>query len=326
MAKTLSQRLNRYYYLARSYLKVLLTGKALSFPLTVQIQTQSLCNGNCVFCPYPEVHRRFEQGTMDRELFEKIIDELAASKYRPRLLFELHNEPLLDERIFELIKYAKSRIPGTTCATVTNGQLLDKFTLQEIKESGIDGINVSVNAYSPELYHKISGGLDFDRIINNITNLISDESLKRKTTLSFVLTRENIKEVSQALRHWKSMGVKTRTIDLLNRAGSVSKYSSLKLKNKHSIFSLPIKFGKYLIARAIDITGCYDPLYHITILFNGDVILCCDDWNRANIVGNIKNSSIKEIWNSPSLNKIRKQILRKQYNQVAACKNCIKAK
>ena len=326
MAKTFPQRINRYFYLARSYLKVLLTGKALSFPLTVQIQTQSRCNGNCVFCPYPDVHQQFVQGTMDTELFEKIVEELASSRYRPGLLFELHNEPLLDGRIFNLIKYAKSRIPGITCATVTNGQLLDKFTLQEIKESGIDIINVSVNAYSPELYRKISGGLDYDRIINNITNLISDESLKRKTTVSFVLTRENIKEVSQALQHWRSMGVKTRTIDLLNRAGSVSKYSSLQLKNKHSIFSLPVKLGKYLIARTIDFTGCYDPLYHITILFNGDVILCCDDWNRANIVGNVKDSSIKKIWNSPALNKIRKQISKKQYNQIAACKNCIKAK
>jgi MoaA/NifB/PqqE/SkfB family radical SAM enzyme len=326
MAEKLPSRFNKYFYLARCYIKVLLTGKALSFPLTIHIQTKSLCNGNCVFCPYPYVHKQLEQGTMARETFEKIVDELVFTKYHPHLLFELHNEPLLDERIFDLIRYVKTRIPGIETSLVTNGQLLDKFSLLEIKESGIDRIVVSLNAYSRELYHEISGGLDFNRIINNIPVLISDESLKQKTVISFVLTQDNIKEVFPALRHWNNLGVKTRTVDLFNRAGSVTNYASLKLNNKNTKLSLPNKIGKYLIARIIDVTGCFDPFYHINILFNGDAILCCDDWNRANIVGNIRDKSIKEVWNSPLLNEARRLIIQKKYDQIASCKNCMKAK
>ncbi|MBN1367546.1 MAG: SPASM domain-containing protein [Dehalococcoidales bacterium] len=325
MGKILSERFNKYFYLSRSYLKFLLTGKALAFPLTIQIQTQSQCNGNCIFCPYPNVHKQLAQGIMDRDTFEKIVNELAATKYHPHLLFELHNEPLLDTRIFEFIGHAKKRLPGIICSLVTNGQLLDKFTLQEIKESNVDRIIVSLNAYSSEMYRKISGGIDFDRIINNISKLISDESLKQKITISFVITSENIEEMSRAIRYWRNLGVKTRTIDLYNRAGSVTNYQSLKLKNKTTNLSLLKKTGKYLIARTIDITGCYDLLYHTSILFNGDVITCCDDWKRESVIGNIKEKSIKEIWNSPSLNKIRKLILKKKYAEIPPCKNCSKA-
>lgn len=326
MAGEIPSRINRYAYLARSYTKFFLTGKALAFPLTIQIQTTSLCNGHCIFCPYHEVSKRLEQGTMARELFEKIIDELLSTKYPATLVFELHNEPLLDERIFDFIRYVKNRNAKIGCYLVTNGQLLDRFSLQEIRQSAIDRLIISLNAYSREMYQKLSCGLDYDRIINNIYVLVSDDSLKQKLTLSFILIREAAKEIPQALQFWKNMGVKTRTIELANRAGTLANYDSMRLKTNNIKFTLPEKIGRYLIARTINIIGCYDLFYHMNILFNGDVILCCDDWNRATIVGNIRDKSIKEVWNSPPMNEARRLILKKKYDQISSCRNCSKAK
>ncbi len=263
---------------------------------------------------------------MARELFEKIIDELLSTKYPATLVFELHNEPLLDERIFDFIRYVKTRNAKIGCYLVTNGQLLDRFSLQEIRQSAIDRLIISLNAYSREMYQKLSCGLDYDRIINNIYVLVSDDSLKQKLTLSFILIREAAKEIPQALQFWKNMGVKTRTIELANRAGTLANYDSMRLKTNNIKFTLPEKIGRYLIARTINIIGCYDLFYHMNILFNGDVILCCDDWNRATIVGNIRDKSIKEVWNSPPMNEARRLILKKKYDQISSCRNCSKAK
>ena len=60
----------------------------------------------------------------------------------------------------------------------------------------------------------------------------------------------------------------------------------------------------------------------MAILFNGDVIVCCQDWNRGTVVGNVCNSSVKEIWNSTKMNQIRRSILRKRYNEVKSCQAC----
>ena len=37
----------------------------------------------------------------------------------------------------------------------------------------------------------------------------------------------------------------------------------------------------------------------IHILFDGVVVLCCMDWRREVVLGNVKDKSIEEIWNSP---------------------------
>jgi radical SAM protein with 4Fe4S-binding SPASM domain len=326
MTSELTERIIRYYYLASSYIKFFMTGKALAYPLLIQIQTRSLCNAHCQFCPYPVVSKRLEQGTMTRELFTKIIDEVNLIKHSCTIVFELHNEPLLDERIFEFIKYVKSRNRKTKICLVTNGQLIDKFTLEEIREAEIDQLIISLNAHTPEMYQKLNCGLDYDRIINNIHSLISEERLKRVLTISFVLNREAAKEIPLASDYWKKTGVKTRIIKLENRAGALTNYELLMLKSNYARFSVADRIGKYLIARTLDITGCYDPFFHMNIMFNGDVILCCDDWNRSTIVGNIRDKTIRQVWNSPPMNEARRLILKKNYDQISSCKKCSKAK
>ncbi len=66
--------------------------------------------------------------------------------------------------------------------------------------------------------------------------------------------------------------------------------------------------------------GCELPFYQMNVLFNGDAIVCCHDWKRATVVGNVKTSSLKSIWNSERMNGIRRLIIRKKYKQISSCR------
>ena len=94
---------------------------------------------------------------METSLFYKIIDELSRSPYFVEVLFELHNEPLLDNRTFQFIRYVKSKNRNNACSLVTNGQTIDRFSLSEIVQSGIDKFIISLNAHSPETYKRVTG-------------------------------------------------------------------------------------------------------------------------------------------------------------------------
>jgi radical SAM protein with 4Fe4S-binding SPASM domain len=321
MPRPINARLRRYFYLAGSYSKSILSNKTFDYPRMIQIQTNSLCNGRCVFCPYSETSKRFEQGTMDIALYEKIVKEAISNPFTTSMLFELHNEPLLDSRIFGLIKYVKDLDSSKECSCVTNGLLLDKFDFKDIKDSRLNRLTISMNAFTREKYEECCG-LNYDRIMNNIDLLIKDERLRRKLSLSFVVTEDTASEISQAPKYWKGKNVKTRTLELLNRAGTLSKYEKLKPKSDPINYSFGQKIDKYIISKAVKITGCYEVFHKINILYNGDVILCCHDWNRTTVLGNLKNSSIKEIWNSPRTNEIRKLILKKKYSEIECCRNC----
>jgi radical SAM protein with 4Fe4S-binding SPASM domain len=259
---------------------------------------------------------------MEWDLFAKIAQELASETLLPSVAFELHNEPLLDKRIFDWVKYLKSISPDKRCAIVTNGELLDSFSSTDIRQSIVDSLVISLNAHSKEIYESINNGLDYDRVMNNISCLTSDQSLRQKVMLSFVLTEQNVHEVYQAMRYWRGQGVRTRVIGVANRAGTLDNYEVMRPKTEYYGSSLPLRVWRYLMAMARGVTGCPLPFYQMNVLFNGDVILCCHDWNRASVVGNAGTSSLREVWNSERMNEIRRSILRKRYQEIASCQEC----
>jgi len=136
------------------------------------------------------------------------------------------------------------------------------------------------------------------------------------------MTDYTAEELKAGLEYWKQKGIKTRTIDLSNRAGTLKSYKKLKTKSPVYYGSIVARSWKNIIKAILGFTGCIEPLYHLNVLWNGDVILCCHDWNRNTILGNTETNTIKEIWNTDKFNKIRLNILRKRYKDIVSCKGC----
>lgn len=309
-------------YLIRAYSCFLRTGKVIDFPLVLQIQTQSLCNGRCSICPYSLVSKKLDQGKMSWNLFAKMANEAARAHSLSTVIFDLQNEPLLDKRIFEWIGYFKSINPDKYCTIVTNGESLDKFSAAEIVRSNLDCLVVSLNAHSKGMYESINNGLNFDTVMNNISTLMSNPSIKSRLILSFVHTKQNEPELRTATKYWKSQGVQVDVVELTNRAGSLKNYEGIKPKTNFQNIPVISRVWADLVTSVRKATGCEIPFYQMNILFNGDSIICCHDWNRDMIVGNVEMNSLGEVWNSEEMNEIRRLVLRKEYNQIDACQDC----
>jgi cyclic pyranopterin phosphate synthase len=67
---------------------------------------------------------------------------------------------------------------------------------------------------------------------------------------------------------------------------------------------------------------CYAPADMLVVTVEGDVLLCCDDADRTQVMGNILHQSLKEIWFSPRFSRIRE--LLKQGRRVEASPICAK--
>jgi radical SAM protein with 4Fe4S-binding SPASM domain len=259
---------------------------------------------------------------MEWDLYQKIVKEMASEKHLYSVVYELHNEPLLDVRIVDFIKYLKTLNSKKRCVLVTNGEFLDKFTSEEIIESDLIRLTVSLNAHSKQTYESINIGLDYERVMHNVSQLAVDNALKHKLKLSFVITEQNKDDVHQALQYWRRRGIDTRVVGLVNRAGSLDNYECLRPKESHQINMSPAGLWAYTTSKIIDLTGCYEPFYKMNILFNGDIIICCHDWERTTIVGNVEANSLREVWNSDAMNKIRRAILTNNYEIIDACRMC----
>jgi MoaA/NifB/PqqE/SkfB family radical SAM enzyme len=67
---------------------------------------------------------------------------------------------------------------------------------------------------------------------------------------------------------------------------------------------------------------CYLPSYKTIIDWNGDLVLCCNNWINKKVFGNIHSSSISDIWMSDELTHYRKELLKGNRHSLIPCNNC----
>jgi len=268
--------------------------RALRLPEIVQVESTNICNATCVFCPRDEMSRR--QGVMDEALYRKIIDDCAALGIGH---VRLHNygEPFVDRHLTGKIAYAKLKGIGEV-GVISNGSLLDEDVARGAVEAGLDAINISVDASGREVFERTRVGLKYDRVIANIERLVRIRAeLGRahpKLILSFV--RQNNSDEERAfIEHWRRVADKIHITDIHNWAGTL---------NRESDVHFP----------------CYRQWLTFTVLWDGRVSLCCADFDGKVILGDLRTSSIREVWESEAYRQVRREHL--ESGGPAICRAC----
>jgi len=264
------------------------------WPDIVQIESTNLCNAKCVFCPRDEMHRR--QGVMDMDLFKKVVDEcvtLGITHVR------VHNygEPFLDKQLVEKVRYAKERGIAEV-GMISNGSLITEDIAQGMIDAGLDAINISVDASGKEVFESTRLNLDYDVVINNIETLVrlrkASGRVRPKLILSFVRQNNSVDE-QQFIEHWRKIADKVHITDLHNWAGTLNATSDVNYP-------------------------CYRMWQTFTVLWDGRVSLCCADFDGRHILGDLRTSTIAEVWNGPAYLGVRRQHLENGGPEI--CRSC----
>ena len=147
------------------------SGPYMEFPAVIGIETLSLCNAACSFCPYPTLARKGER-MPDRQI-ARILDDIAGVPGRPPFQVNLSrvNEPFLDSRIWEIATEVERRFPEATHMLFSNGTPLtdDKLVrLASLRRVGF--LNLSLNDHRPEAY-QATMRLPFARTVERLTRI-----------------------------------------------------------------------------------------------------------------------------------------------------------
>jgi pyruvate-formate lyase-activating enzyme len=310
-----------YGYVARSIFSSALWRRCPPFPSRIHLQTQTRCNAHCAICPHPRLSTGWQHGAMEWSLFDSITRQIAVESTAPTVVVELHNEPLLNPDIFSWIRHIKTTSPAARCVLITNGALLNQFEPGAIAASGVDTLAVSLNAYSRDTYDKLNCGLDYDLVVENITRLAEVPEIMPRLRVDFVETETNHKELALARDFWNKQGVRTLCKPLHNRAGTLDNYDELVARQEKGPH--PVRGFRHLMNRHV---GCVLPFYQMSVLHNGDAILCCHDWEHACVVGTAAGQSLREIWNGPVLQRIRHSLLTGRVDSIVPCRDCTVAR
>lgn len=281
------------------------------FPPIIQIETNSFCNGSCIFCPYPNVRNNQEIKFMRLEIFKKAMDE--CSNYPVESIYLcLMNEPLTDKRIVDLIDYAKSKNPDAKIGLTTNAQLLSDPLGRLLLNSKLDVLSFSVHGWTEDTYAKVMG-LDFNRVLENMTNFLG-AARGRNLKINMVCVKTKYftkKDYYFGYSFCKKHNIDFGLGEMFNMAENLDVFSENEIAIKKM--------------RRKKLWGCMDnwPLVSIHILYSGEVVACCMDWRREVILGNICDMSLYGIWNAKPYQDFRDKVYRGKPSQGDfICKRC----
>lgn len=282
---------------------------ATRFPKFFEIQTASFCNGGCVICPYNDVKDNNPKGVMSDNLFKKIIDEIAKmNNYGIKIVPYFNNEPFLDKKIIERIKYVNKKCPKCEIEISTNLSILDKEYQNKLADCNLKDLRLSVFGFSKLSYESVMTGLNWRDTKTNLDNLCKNKKLRENIgQISLVMINYPglaKQDIYLAKKYCKDNFIKFEFWGFLDRAGNVKKFNNNT--NKRNIY------------------GCeqHRPLECFHILFDGRVVLCCMDWKLQYVLGDINKQSINQIWNSRKYEAIRKSIYENKKNAPILCKKC----
>lgn len=137
-------------------------GREISY---MRISVTDRCNLRCRYC-MPE---GIDLIPMENILtYEEIVLIAEAAVMLGITRFKITGgEPLIRKGVTNLIGMLKS-IDGLKEVTLTtNGLLLPQYA-RELKDVGIDGINVSLDSLNPDTYEKITGSASLDKVLSGI--------------------------------------------------------------------------------------------------------------------------------------------------------------
>jgi radical SAM protein with 4Fe4S-binding SPASM domain len=267
-------------------------------PYVLQIENTNICNAKCIMCPHNLMKRK--QNIMTQKDFEKIVDNVLLSYDIKRINVNGFGEPFIDKGLIEKIKYINHKYPKVKIDIFTNANMMDKNFADELLKTRVDRITFSING-TKKNYKKIMD-LDYEKTHNNVLYFLKNNK-NVLTNISLMIIDENKEDVENFFRFWSPYSDSVRAYAPTDWAGGVV----------NIIQTTPFKHNKRW--------PCIYFWTNITVDVDGNVVLCCRDYESRGIFGNLLKQDIKEIRNSKKFKDFKKMQLNHDFI-MPVCNKC----
>jgi radical SAM protein with 4Fe4S-binding SPASM domain len=264
----------------------------MGFPLSVAVSLGEYpCSNRCRMCPQHTTPIT-EKARMSEETFTRILDQLDGS---PPFNLELssYGETLDHEQ-------------------ATNGIPLDEEKARALLDTGVDVIQVSINAGSRDSYRWLCGTDNYPRVAENLKNLCRICREGGYTTVvntHIIEIREQRHEFEEFIQDWKDVVFSAEIRAYGNWSGLVDENGCTGLRR-----SPPERYP------------CLGLWASLKIVPNGDLYKCfvhsVPTRRNDGRVGSIYDHSIAEAWQGERLNLLRRLHQESRFDELESCRAC----
>jgi radical SAM protein with 4Fe4S-binding SPASM domain len=267
------------------------------FPLFIDIEITNACNLKCPFCPTTPERGSLKKGLMSLDIVKKIIDE-GADNGLYGVKFNIRGEPLLHPELHEFVQYAKKK--GLVDVYFnTNAMLLTEEVSKRLIDAGLDRISVSFEGYTKDVYERHRVGSNYDTVLANITKL---RALKKKIGV----THPRIRVQTVMLPGLEPFfdGYRKFWAERVDEVGFID--------HQEEKFQRRMQYS----------WACPQIWQRLGVWWDGTILPCNHDFGTQLFLGKIQDISIKGVWHSDKLNKIRNIHKKGMAHEIPACETC----
>lgn len=250
-------------------------------PREISIETLTLCNARCEFCPYDTLDRKGAR--MSDELLVSILNQLREWREPFHISPFKVNEPFLDKRFLPLCRDIVEGLPMAKIRIFTNGSRFTNDNVAELMDlppSRIEHIWVSLNTTDADEYKRIMGYVTFEHVAEKIDILF-------KAWLRRIRHRIVISRVA---------GLPTDADEQRKRVD----FESYIWKRWRGFIPYHIKRDGWIgYTHASDVLVPKTPCarwWELNIMATGKAALCCMDGTGEYSVGDANTETLKEIY------------------------------
>jgi len=259
-----------------------------------------------------------DQGFMALDLFKNVIDELVDENpdYKGKHPVWLHHfgESLLHPDFDKFIKYSVSASVFTGLSV--NPLMLKEDTAVRLLNAGPDMLYISLDGHDEETFYRIRGVENgYKKSRDNVLRLMDIKygmESKTRITLSMIDFELNKESIKKTKAYWKNI----KGIDeILVKNFTTWDGSSPELKNMAG--------ESHVKHNEDDPVACAFPWERMTVLWDGAVVPCCNDYDKKLVLGHADKQSLSDIWNGGRMRALREEF---NSNEVTnpLCRNCDK--
>ena len=198
----------------------------------IRLSITDVCNFKCGYC----LPNGYQKDKSDNRTFlsleevqrlAKGLSELGVSKIRLT-----GGEPTVRKDFFDIVKILKQNSGIKKTVITTNGYKLDQLA-EQIIESGLDGINISIDSLDKNKFHQITGHDRLDTILRGIEKLqkLNFKNIKINAVLLKGLNNSD-KDFNEWANFLKSNEVDFRYIELMQTGDNLDYFKKYHVSSK----------------------------------------------------------------------------------------------
>ena len=222
----------------------------------------------------------------------------------------------MNKALPDMIAYADGH--GHETFVVTNATKLSPGLIERLIRSGLSRINLCIDGFSKDGAGSLSRRLEFEQVKANIENFLAIKqrlgAAKPLTVLQTLLTSYSEEQVDEMV-DWASASASTRS------GSRPSASAPTPTTSQQSDYGYLVPNNPELQRHQTETVSltCDVPLYQTVVFWNGDLGLCCIDYDQVIKLPNVDKVGFVDAYRSDEAARARRNGYTKSFS---ICQNC----